>query len=118
MKQAYITIQAVSYTHLVFQDAGIDSRTYWIDPYLKNVRIDNPMPAVAHKEALQLIANAGRCILYQDRSQKIFLKSSFLPDMAASSENETYFSNVSSVLDGSEKDNYALTGQKHSTRCV
>lgn len=99
----------------VFQDAGIDSRTYWIDPYLKNVRIVNPMPAVTHKEALQLIANAGRCILYQDRSQKIFLKSSFLPDMAASSENETYFSNVSSVLDGSEKDNYALTGQNHST---
>ena len=60
----------------VFQDAGVDSRDYYLDPYLKNVLVKNPVPAVAHKEALQLIANAGRCIIYQDREGKIFLKSS------------------------------------------
>lgn len=98
----------------VFQDAEVDSRTYWIDPYLKGVKVSNPMPAVTHKEALQLIANAGRCILYQDRSQKIILKSSFLPDMEASSENETYFSNAAAILDGDEKDGYALTGEDHT----
>lgn len=98
----------------VFQDAGIDSRTYWIDPYLKDVMIVNPMPAVTHKEALQLIANAGRCILYQDRSQKIFLKSSFLPDMEVSSANETYFSNTAAILDGTEKTEYALAGHNYS----
>ena len=72
----------------VFQDAGVDRREYSIDPYLRDVKIQNPIPAVAHKEALQLIANAGRCIIYQDREGKIFIKSSFIPDMAADSENE------------------------------
>lgn len=75
----------------VFQDAGVDRREYYIDPYLQDVKIQNPVPAVAHKEALQLIANAGRCIIYQDREGKIFIKSSFIPDMAATSENEAYF---------------------------
>ena len=51
----------------VMSDAQVDNREYWIDPYLKDVLISNPMPVVTHKEALQLIANAGRCILYQDR---------------------------------------------------
>uniref|UniRef100_UPI0032606B1E hypothetical protein n=1 Tax=Clostridium sp. NkU-1 TaxID=1095009 RepID=UPI0032606B1E len=56
----------------VFSDAGVDFRTYWIDPYLKSVKVVNPMPVVSHKEALQLIANAGRCILYQDREGTSF----------------------------------------------
>lgn len=98
----------------VLHDARIDHRDYWIDPYLKKVRITNPIPAVAHKEALQLIANAGRCILYQDRNGKIFLKSSFLPDMKASSDNEAYFSNAAAVLNKGKKDSYALTGENYT----
>ena len=95
----------------VLTDAGIDDRTYWIDSYLKSVKVFNPMPVVAHKEALQLIANAGRCILYQDREGNIFLKSSFIPDMEAGSDNETYFSHAGSVLDKSVKKCYALATQ-------
>ena len=76
----------------VLTDAQVDYRNYWIDPYLKDVLVVNPMPVVMHKEALQLIANAGRCILYQDRAGRIILKSSFVPDMSAASDNETYFS--------------------------
>ena len=98
----------------VLQDAGVDSRDYWLDPYLKEVLIVNPIPAVAHKEALQLIANAGRCILYQDRTGKMYLKSSFLPDMAASSDNEAYFSHVAAVLEQEEKDVYAMTGRDYT----
>lgn len=98
----------------VLADAGVDYREYWIDPYLKDVLITNPMPAVAHKEALQLIANAGRCILYQDRDGKIFLKSSFVPDMEAASDNEAYFSNAAAVLDHTGKDAYALAGQGYT----
>ena len=70
----------------MFQDAGVDRREYYIDPYLQDVKIQNPVPAVAHKEALLAIANAGRCIIYQDREGKIFIKSSFIPDMAAAPE--------------------------------
>lgn len=99
----------------VLSDAGIDSRTYWIDSYLKSVKVSNPMPVVSHKEALQLIANAGRCILYQDREGNIFLKSSFIPDMKASSNNETYFSRAEAVLDKEVKKSYALANLDYTS---
>ena len=99
----------------VLSDAGIDARTYWIDSYLKSVRVSNPMPVVTHKEALQLIANAGRCFLYQDREGNIFLKSSFIPDMEAESDNETYFSHAGSVLDKAVKKSYALASQDYTS---
>lgn len=101
----------------VFTDAGIDPREYGVDTYLKTVIVRNPIPVVAHKEALQLIANAGRCILYQDRAGKIYLKSSFVPEMSASSGDEAYFSHVSTILskDAGTRDEYALTGQDYST---
>lgn len=98
----------------VLSDAGIDSRTYWIDSYLKSVKVSNPMPVVSHKEALQLIANAGRCILYQDREGNIFLKSSFIPDIKANSDNETYFSRAESVLGKAVKKSYALTSRDYT----
>lgn len=99
----------------VLSDAGVDWRTYWIDPYLKSVKVMNPVPVVSHKEALQMIANAGRCILYQDREGNIFLKSSFIPDMEASSDNETYFSNAGAVLDKTAKKAYAVAAQGYAS---
>ena len=98
----------------VLTDARVDYRDYWIDPYLTDVLVANPMPVVAHKEALQLIANAGRCILYQDRAGRIILKSSFVPDMSAASDNETYFSHAAAILDHAEKETYALSGQDYT----
>ena len=98
----------------VLKDAGVDSRTYWLDNYLKDVSICNPMPVVSHKEALQLIANAGRCILYQDRSGNIFMKSSFVPDMEAASDNEAYFSHAGAVLDKKAKQSYAMTARDYT----
>ncbi|MGL6219958.1 MAG: hypothetical protein ACRC36_18090, partial [Lacrimispora sphenoides] len=91
----------------VFSDAKVDSRTYWIDPYLKTVKVSNPVPVVSHKEALQLIANAGRCILYQDRRGNIFLRSSFIPDMAADAEDGTKYSQAGNVLKPGKKAEYA-----------
>ena len=98
----------------VLKDAGVDSRTYWLDNYLKDVSICNPMPVVSHKEALQLIANAGRCILYQDRNGNIFMKSSFVPDMEAASDNEAYFSHAGAVLDKKAKQSYAMTARDYT----
>lgn len=91
----------------VLTDAGVDPREYWLDGYLKDVIVHNPMPVVSYKEALQIIANAGRCILTQDREAKIYMKSSFIPDMTASSDNETYFSKTANVLLAGTKDTYA-----------
>ena len=98
----------------VLTDAQVDYRNYWIDPYLKDVLVVNPMPVVTHKEALQLIANAGRCILYQNRAGRIILKSSFVPDMVATSDNETYFSHAAAILDHAKKETYALSGQDYT----
>ncbi len=91
----------------VFSDVKVDSRSYWIDPYLKTVKVSNPMPVVSHKEALQLIANAGRCILYQDRGGSIFLRSSFIPDMAADAEDGTEYSQAGNILKPGKKVEYA-----------
>jgi hypothetical protein len=90
----------------VFQDAGVDERAYWIDPYLMSVKVNNPMPAVAHKEALQIIANAGRCIIYQNRTGKIYFRSNFIPDMTASAEDETQYSKVENIITPGKKDEY------------
>jgi hypothetical protein len=45
----------------VFSDAGIED--YVIDTVLNDVFTKNPLPRVPHKEALQIIANAARCVL-------------------------------------------------------
>ena len=98
----------------VMKDAGIDSRKYWLDSYLKDVIIQNPIPVTTYAEALQLIANAGRCVLYQDRTGKIAIKSSFVPEMTATSENETYFSNAESVLSRGETVSYAFAAKNYT----
>lgn len=99
----------------VFADAGTDSRNYWVDGYLKHVMVTNPLPAVTHKEALQIIANAGRCILYQDREGKMYLKSSFIPDMWADSKSGTFFSDPPAVLEETEKTAYSAATENYTT---
>lgn len=91
----------------VFQDAGTDPRDYWLDSYLRSVIVQNPVPVATHREALQLIANAGRCIFYQDREGKLYVKSSFIPDMTASSDNQEEYSKVSNILTPETKEKYA-----------
>ena len=93
----------------VLHDAGItDEREYFIDPYLKNVIVNNPIPVVKHSEALQIIANAGRCILYQGRDKKIRMKASFVPDLSVSVNNQTEYSNIDKLLKSTSKDAYAI----------
>lgn len=45
----------------ILTDAGLSD--YYIDPRLKKLYTKNPLPRVQHKEALQIIANACRCVL-------------------------------------------------------
>mgnify|MGYP000847340994 FL=1 len=98
----------------VFLDGGVDVRDFEIDPYLRSILIQNPIPAVKHKEALQLIANAGRCILYQNRYGKIILRSDFMPEMSAMSEDKTRFSNLEKLLHSDEKSHYANLTQGYT----
>lgn len=98
----------------VLADAGLEEDEYVIDPYLKNVIVYNPMPAVKHSEALQIIANAGRCVLSTDRQGRVHIKSSFVPDMIASSDNEAAFSHVENILGADTKDAYAICSNDFS----
>lgn len=99
----------------VLHDAGItDEREYYVDPYLKNVKVNNPVPAVKHTEALQIIANAGRCVLSQDRKKRINLRSSFVPDMTPSANNKTDYSDISELLKNTKKNGYAIASNDFS----
>ena len=99
----------------VLNDAGIeDEREYYIDPYLKRITVYNPLPAVKHSEALQIIANAGRCALYEDRANKIHLKASFIPDMQVSVSNKTDYSSIENLLKDNQKDAYAIASNDFS----
>ena len=89
----------------ILADAGIDS--YYIDPRLKKLYTKNPMPRVQHKEALQIIANACRCVLAQTRFGDIQIKSNFMPGVSVSTNGETSFSNAANVLKETPKDEYA-----------
>ena len=92
---------------LVFADAGIESADYYLDSYLQKVIVHNPLPNVTHKEALQIIANAGRCIMDYDRYGRIRIYSAFIPEYTVSANNEEYYSNVERVLRDTEKIHYA-----------
>ena len=99
----------------VLNDAGItDEREYYIDPYLKRIKVYNPLPPVKHSEALQIIANAGRCALYEDRANKIHLKASFVPDMQVSVNNKTDYSSIENLLKDNQKDAYAIASNDFS----
>ena len=96
----------------VFSDAGIEN--YFIDSYLHDVIVHNPMPVVGHGAALQIIANAGRCTISEDRKGRIHIQSSFLPDMIASANNQAEWSHVENILSGSPKDAYATASNDFS----
>lgn len=100
----------------VLNSAGImDDRYYYIDSYLKKIIVYNPIPPVKHSEALQIIANAGRCILYEDRKNRIHLKSSFVPDMTASDNGRMNYSSIDKLLKDYKKKAYAEFSNDYTT---
>ena len=92
---------------LVLEDAGIESADYYLDSYLQKVIVHNPLPNVTHKEALQIIANAGRCIMDYDRYGRIRIYSAFIPEYTIFANLEEYYSNAENVMENTEKIHYA-----------
>ena len=97
----------------VLTDAGLTD--YYIDPRLKKLYSKNPIPRVKHKEALQIIANACRCVLSQTRYGTVQIKSNFVPEAAISTNGEAPYSNVANVLNNSEKDEYGTLATNYTT---
>ena len=89
----------------ILNDAGISE--YYIDPRLKKLYSNNPIPRVKYKEALQIIANACRCVLTQSRDGKVQIKSNFMPSASVATNGEETYSNAANVLADTEKAEYA-----------
>lgn len=95
----------------ILEDMGLEENEYSVDPYLRDVLIYNPVPAVSHAEALKMLANACRCVLFQNRNRRIQIKSSFMPDMAARAERQAVHSHAENVLGNRVKTTYAAAFQ-------
>lgn len=89
----------------ILKDAGISE--YYIDPRLKKLYSNNPIPRVKYKEALQIIANACRCVLTQSRDGKVQIKSNFMPSASIATNGEEAYSNAANVLTDTPKVEYA-----------
>lgn len=89
----------------ILKDAGISE--YYIDPRLKKLYSNNPIPRVKYKEALQIIANACRCVLTQSRDGKVQIKSNFMPSASVATNGEETYSNAANVLTDTPKVEYA-----------
>lgn len=88
-------------------DAGLNPDEYYIDEYLKDVILTNPMPKKNHKTCLQLLANACRCILKQDENGRIIIRANFAnvidpEDITILTNGHTKWSEPRNIIIGSE----------------
>lgn len=97
----------------VLMDAGVSD--FYIDPRLKRLYTKNPLPRVQHKEALQIIANACRCVLSQTRQGLPQIKSAFKPEATISVNAEAPFSHIQNVLNDTGKDEYGTLATNYTT---
>lgn len=91
----------------IFADAGLQPDEYYIDEYLKDVTLHNPMPNGTHKECLQLLANACRCIIRQDSNGRIMILANFAnvldpTDLSVSTNGVADWSKPENVLVGTD----------------
>lgn len=91
----------------ILTDAGLNPDEYYIDEYLKDVILTNPMPKKNHKTCLQLLANACRCILKQDENGRIIIRANFAnvidpEDITILTNGHTKWSEPRNIIIGSE----------------
>lgn len=94
-------VEAIS----ILQDFGLEPDEYVIDDCLRDITLHNPMPKAKHRECLQLLCNATRCILFQDENGKVVIKANFAnvidpEDMQVNSNGVAWWGNVKNVLHG------------------
>ena len=71
------TRSAYAEAQQILQDAGLEVDEYYIDDYLYDVELVNPLPTTNHKNALQLVANACRSIVYTNQEGQIIIRPNF-----------------------------------------
>ena len=102
------TRTAGSEAESIFADAGLQPDEYYIDDYLYDVVLTNPMPIGKHKECLQLLANACRCVIKQNEYGKIMILANFAnvldpDDLTVATNGHTKWSKPDNILIGSDK---------------
>lgn len=91
----------------IFADAGIQPDEYYIDDYLHDITLTNPVPKGTHKQSLQLLANACRCVLRQDENGRIMIIANFAvvldpEDMLIETNGHTQWSDPDNILIGND----------------
>lgn len=89
----------------ILTDAGFEPDEYFVDDCLRDVSLHNPMPEASHKECLQLLCNASRCILFVDSDGRVNIKANFAnvidpEDMKVTSNGTAWWGNATNVLYG------------------
>lgn len=89
----------------ILTDAGFEPDEYFVDDCLRDVSLHNPMPEASHKECLQLLCNASRCILFVDSDGRVNIKANFAnvidpADMQVASNGNAWWGNATNVLYG------------------
>lgn len=89
----------------ILKDAGFEPDEYFVDDCLRDVILHNPMPKAPHKECLQLLCNASRCILFVDSDGRVNIKANFAnvidpADMQVTSNGTAWWGNATNVLYG------------------
>ena len=91
----------------ILTDAGLETDQYVLDECLKDVVLNNPMPEASHRECLQLLANACRCILVQDENGRIVIRANFAniigpEDMEVETNGVANWGDLTNILYGTE----------------
>ena len=100
-------ISAYDLTENVLIDAGVED--YIIDSSLRKTVFFNPLPVCPYNEALQMIANASRSVLSEDRDGNICVvsgtRAEYIKDIFF--EGATLYSIPSAIFDDNSLYNYA-----------
>lgn len=88
----------------VLHDAGVTS--YSIPTYLRNTITYAPLPIATHRECLQLIANAGRCVLYTSVDGEIVMKLQLNADVEVSDNGHYKWGSSKGIYNGGSMANY------------
>ena len=91
-------ITAAALLKEVFEEAGLNSTMYSIDPYLSEIVLHNPLPKDTYANCILLIANACRCVLRQDRYSRLIVKSAFIPELSTSAFSNIRYSSADLLL--------------------
>lgn len=100
----------------IMTKAGLTSDDYVIDDFLKETKVSGAkMPKEGVYEALQIVANAGRCVMYDGRDGKIHIHSAFVPTRTITC-NGTYAISCKAldVFTLTERDDFVAMSTDHS----